>query len=138
MECHSHRQHLFTHVSVPFIHNPRYLNLLPPHPGKLLSASSCVANVFLFPFAFFAQRSGPSKLFFCFCLFVVVIVSCEKKRETKHQGCAITGRQLAQGPACARAAEKEINWFVLVCLCLCRRFQKAGINATGTGADWVN
>lgn len=58
-------RHLFTHVSIPFIHDPRYLNLLPPHPGKLLSASSRVANVVLFPFAFFAQRSGPSKLFCC-------------------------------------------------------------------------
>lgn len=73
---------LFTHVSIPFIHNPRYLNLLPPHPGKLLSASSCVAKVFLFPFAFFAQRSGPSKLFFF--VVVVVIVSCEKTKEKRN------------------------------------------------------
>lgn len=109
-------RHLFTHVSIPFIHDPRYLNLLPPHPGKLLSAPSRVANVFFFYFLLPSSLNvlvRPNFFFFPVVVVAVVIVSCENKTETKHEGCAVTGRQLSSrtGPQ-QRRGRTGLCWFV--------------------------
>lgn len=126
-----------THMSIPFIHNPRYLNLLPPHPGKLLSASSRDVFSRLFPCVFFAQRSGPSRL--CFSRSCCCLLGKQKRNQTSGFLLSAGDDRLKDG-ACVRAPQKGdrlvLRWAVFA---LEGDSRKRGNKCTtGSRADRVN
>lgn len=119
------RQHLATHMSIPFIHNARYLNLLPPHPGKLLRASCWMS------FDFLLSSSLNLRLlanFFCCCLL--------RKTKEKRDMRLLVDTWLKYRPVHRQQRRRQTGscWFDFAFV----GDSRTELNGTGIRTDWVD